>query len=146
MSSVNRVILIGNLGKDPEIRHLENGRARASFTLATNEVYKNKDGEKVTNTDWHNIVLWTPLAEIAEKYLSKGKQVYIEGKLTNRSYTDKDGQPKYITEIVGQNLVLLGSKESAMSDTRGKGSFNDLEEESVDVEPIDEEPGDELPF
>lgn len=146
MSSVNRVILIGNLGKDPEIRHLENGRARASFTLATNEVYKNKDGEKVTNTDWHNIVLWTPLAEIAEKYLSKGKQVYIEGKLTNRSYTDKEGQPKYITEIVGQNLVLLGNKEGSMSDTRGKGSFNDLEEESVDVEPIDEEPGDELPF
>jgi single-strand DNA-binding protein len=110
MSGVNRVILLGNLGKDPESRSLENGRTRVTFTLATNEVYKNKEGEKVSNTEWHNVVLWTPLAEIAEKYLSKGKQVYIEGKLTSRSYVDKEGQTKYITEIVGQNLVLLGSK------------------------------------
>jgi single-strand DNA-binding protein len=135
MSGVNRVILIGNLGKDPEIRHLENGRARATFTLATNEIYKNKEGEKVTHTDWHNIVLWTPLAEIAEKYLTKGKQVYIEGKLTNRSYTDKEGQAKYITEIVGQNLVLLGSKEGSISDIREKDTFA-----------VEEETGDDLPF
>jgi single-strand DNA-binding protein len=79
MSGVNKVILLGNLGKGPEIKHLENGRMRASFSLATNEVYKNKEGEKISNTEWHNIVLWSPLAEIAEKYLSKGKQVYIEG-------------------------------------------------------------------
>ncbi|OJW69906.1 MAG: single-stranded DNA-binding protein [Candidatus Amoebophilus sp. 36-38] len=136
MSGVNRVILIGNLGKDPEVRHLENGRSRASFTLATNEVYKNKEGEKVTNTDWHNIVLWTPLAEIAEKYLTKGKQVYIEGKLTNRSYTDKEGQPKYITEIVGQNLVLLGSKENSMTDMRERDTFSVQEEESADDLPF----------
>jgi single-strand DNA-binding protein len=112
MSGVNRVILLGNLGKDPESKALESGRTRVTFTLATNEVYKNKEGEKVSNTEWHNVVLWTPLAEIAEKYLSKGKQVYIEGKLTSRSYVDKEGQTKYITEIVGQNLVLLGSKGS----------------------------------
>lgn len=136
MSGVNRVILIGNLGKDPEIRHLENGKARATFTLATNEVYKNKEGEKVTNTDWHNIVLWTPLAEIAEKYLTKGKQIYIEGKLTNRSYTDKEGQNKYITEIVGQNLVLLGSKEGSASEIREKDTFSTVAEET----------GDDLPF
>lgn len=110
MLGVNRVILLGNLGKDPEVRHLENGRARTTFTLATNEIYKNKEGEKVTNTEWHNVVLWTPLAEIAGQYLNKGKQVYIEGKLTTRSYADKEGQTKYITEIVGQNLVLLGAR------------------------------------
>ena len=108
MSGVNKVILLGNLGKDPEIRYLEHDRMRASFTLATNETYKNKEGERVTTTEWHNVVLWTPLAKIAEQYLSKGKQVYIEGKLNSRSYTDKEGQTKYITEIVGQNLVLLG--------------------------------------
>jgi len=136
MSGVNRVILIGNLGKDPEIRHMENGRSRATFTLATNEVYKNKEGEKVTHTDWHNIVLWTPLAEIAEKYLTKGKQVYIEGKLTNRSYTDKEGQTKYITEVVGQNLVLLGSKDNASTDTK----------EKEDIIVIEEDPMDDLPF
>jgi single-strand DNA-binding protein len=110
MSAVNKVILLGNLGKDPEVRHLENDRMRASFTLATNETYRNKDGEKVTTTEWHNVVLWTPLAKIAD--LTKGKQVYIEGKLTTRSYTDKSGQPRYTTEVVGQNLVLLGSGKS----------------------------------
>ncbi|MHB9148141.1 MAG: single-stranded DNA-binding protein [Candidatus Amoebophilus sp.] len=136
MSGVNRVILLGNLGKDPEIRHLENGRARASFTLATNEFYKNKEGEKVTSTEWHNVVLWSPLAEIAEKYLTKGKQVYIEGKLTNRSYTDKDGQAKYITEVVGQNLVLLGSKESEVSDIKERESFSIVEDEAADDLPF----------
>ncbi|ACE05602.1 single-strand binding protein [Candidatus Amoebophilus asiaticus 5a2] len=136
MSGVNRVILLGNLGKDPEIRHLENGRARVSFTLATNEFYKNKEGEKVTSTEWHNVVLWSPLAEIAEKYLTKGKQVYIEGKLTNRSYTDKDGQAKYITEVVGQNLVLLGSKESEVSDIKERESFSIVEDEAADDLPF----------
>ncbi|MGL1888457.1 MAG: single-stranded DNA-binding protein [Reichenbachiella sp.] len=108
MAGVNKVILLGNLGKDPEVRHLENGRAVANFSIATSEVYKNKQGEKVTNTEWHNLVLWTPLAEIAEKYLKKGNQVYIEGKLTSRSYEDKDGVTKYITEIVGREMSLLG--------------------------------------
>lgn len=116
MSGVNKVILLGNLGKDPEVRHLENDRMRASFTLATNETYKNKEGERVTTTEWHNVVLWTPLAKIAEQYLKKGKQVYMEGKLTNRSYVDKEGQTKYITEIVGQNLVLLGGRKNGTSD------------------------------
>lgn len=136
MSGVNRVILLGNLGKDPEIRHLENGRTKASFTLATNEVYKNKEGEKVTNTEWHNIVLWTPLAEIAENYLAKGKQVYIEGKLTNRSYTDKEGQTKYITEVVGQNLVLLGNKGGGHADVQEKEDLVTVEEEVTDDLPF----------
>ena len=110
MSGVNKVILVGNLGRDPEVRHLDNGRAVANFSIATSETYKNKSGERVTNTEWHNVVLWTPLAEIAERYLGKGKQVYIEGKLTTRSYDDKDGNKRYVTEVVGQNMTLLGSK------------------------------------
>ncbi|MEO9965967.1 MAG: single-stranded DNA-binding protein [Reichenbachiella sp.] len=108
MAGVNKVILLGNLGKDPEVRHLENGRAVANFSIATSETYKNKQGEKVTNTEWHNVVLWTPLAEIAEKYLNKGNQVYIEGKLTSRSYEDKEGVTRYITEVVGREMTLLG--------------------------------------
>ena len=91
MAGVNKVILVGNLGKDPEVRHLENGRAVANFSIATSETYKNKQGEKVTNTEWHNVVLWTPLAEIAERFLKKGGQVYIEGKLTTRSWETKMG-------------------------------------------------------
>lgn len=108
MSGVNKVILVGNLGKDPEVRHLDNGRAVANFSLATSEVYKNKEGERVTNTEWHNVVLWTPLAEVAERFLKKGGQVYIEGKLTTRSYDDKDGVKRYITEVVGREMTLLG--------------------------------------
>lgn len=118
MAGVNKVILLGNLGRDPEVRHLDNGRAVANFSIATSETYKNKQGEKVTNTEWHNLVLWTPLAEIAEKYLKKGNQVYIEGKLTSRSYEDKDGVTKYITEVVGRDMTLLGGprqEESAPS-------------------------------
>ena len=109
MAGVNKAILLGNLGKDPEVRHLENGRAVANFSIATSETYKNKQGEKVTNTEWHNVVLWSPLAEIAEKYLKKGNQVYIEGKMTTRSYDDKDGVTKYISEVVGRDLTLLSN-------------------------------------
>lgn len=109
MSGVNKVILIGNLGKDPEVRHLENERTLAKFSLATNETHKNKAGDRVTNTEWHNVVLWTPLAEIAEKYLSKGRQIYLEGKLTYRSYKDKEGQLQHLSEVVGKDMVLLGS-------------------------------------
>lgn len=111
--SVNKVILVGNLGKDPEVRHLENGAVVANFSLATSESYKDRNtGEMLTNTDWHNIVLWRGLAEIAEKYLHKGDKVYIEGKLRNRSYQDQEGATKYITEIVGDNLVMMGKPES----------------------------------
>jgi len=108
MAGVNKAILLGNLGKDPEVRRLDDGRAVVNFSLATSESYKNKAGERVTNTEWHNIVLWTPLAEIAESYLKKGSQVYIEGKISNRSYDDKDGVKKYISEVVGREIKLLG--------------------------------------
>lgn len=110
MAGVNKVILLGNLGNDPEVKHLDNGKAVANFSIATSESYKDKQGQKVDNTQWHNIVLWSPLAEIAKKFLSKGSQVYIEGKLTTRSYEDKQGVTKYITEIVGRDLTLVGGK------------------------------------
>lgn len=113
MAGVNKVILIGNLGKDPEVRHLDNGRAVANFSLATSEVYNNKNGERVTNTEWHNIVMWTPLAELAEKYLKKGSQIYLEGKLQTRSYDDKDGNRKYITEVVASTMNFLGSRSDS---------------------------------
>jgi single-strand DNA-binding protein len=108
--SVNKVILVGNVGKDPETRHLEGGNTVSKFSLATSEVYKNKDGEKITNTEWHNIVLWKGLAEIAEKYVKKGSQLYIEGRIRTRSYTDQDNNTKYITEIIGDVMQMLGKK------------------------------------
>ncbi len=112
MAGVNKVILIGNLGKDPEVRYMEGGVAVANFTLATNESYKDKAGNKVDQTEWHNIVVWRGLAEIAEKFLKKGMQVYIEGKLRSRNWTDKEGNKHYMTEVVGDHLVILGRKET----------------------------------
>ncbi len=106
---VNKVILVGNVGKDPEVRYLENGTAFARFSLATSESFKDKSGERQTRTEWHNIVLWRGLAEVAEKYVKKGTSLYIEGKITNRSY-EKDGQTRYFTEIVGSEMKMLGSR------------------------------------
>lgn len=106
----NKVQLIGNLGKDPEIVNLDGGKKLAKFTIATNETYKNQKGEKVTDTQWHNVVAWGKTAEIVERYLTKGKEVIIEGKLTSKSYDDKDGNKRYITEIVCNELVMLGGK------------------------------------
>jgi single-strand DNA-binding protein len=108
--SVNKVILVGNVGKDPETRYLEGGTAVCSFSLATSETYRNRDGEKVTNTEWHNIVLWRGLAEVAEKYVRKGSQLFIEGRIRTRSWDDKDGNKRYTTEIVGDNMQMLGRK------------------------------------
>jgi len=108
--SINKAILVGNVGKDPEVRYLEGGASVASFSLATTEVYKNKNGEKVSQTEWHNIVAWRHLADLAEKYINKGKQLYIEGRITNRSWEDKDGVKRYTTEIVANTIQLLGRK------------------------------------
>ena len=113
MSGVNKVILIGNLGRDPEVRTLDGGDKVANFTLATSESYKNRDGERITQTEWHNIVLWRGLADVAEKYLAKGKQIYIEGKIRTRSWEDKDGNKRYTTEVVGDNMVMLSRAEGA---------------------------------
>lgn len=110
--SVNKVILVGNVGKDPEVRHIDSGVAVANFPLATSETYTAKNGEKVTTTEWHNIVLWRGLAEVAEKYVTKGRQLYIEGRIRTRSYDDKDGIKRYTTEIYGDVMQLLGSRDS----------------------------------
>jgi single-strand DNA-binding protein len=113
MAGVNKVILIGNLGKDPEVRYLDNGVAVANFSLATTENYKNKEGERVSQTEWHNIVLWRGLAEVAEKWLKKGSSVYVEGKIRTRKWEDKDGNTRYSTEILGDNMTMLGGKPSS---------------------------------
>lgn len=107
---INKVILVGRVGKDPEVRHLDNNQAVARFTLATNETYKNKSGEKVTNTEWHNIIVWRSLAEIAGRYVKKGTMLYVEGKIRTRSWDDKDGNKRYTTEIEADNFQMLSTR------------------------------------
>lgn len=109
----NKVQLIGNLGDAPAVKTIDNGKKMARFSLATNEVYRNASGEKVTETQWHTLVAWGKVAELAEKFLIKGKEVAIEGKLVSRTYTDKEGIKKYITEVHVNELLLLGDKEKA---------------------------------
>ena len=142
MAGVNKVILVGNLGRDPEVRTLESGVKVARFSLATTESYNDRNtGQRVDQTEWHNIVLWRGLAEIAEKYLRKGNQVYLEGKLQTRSYQDKDGITKYSTEIVGQNMNMLGGRpasneagyESSSPTTTPPADPVDLPEETDDL-------------
>jgi single-strand DNA-binding protein len=113
--SINKVILVGNVGKDPVIRYFDKGVAKATFPLATSETYTNKQGETITSTEWHNIVLWRALAEVAEKTIKKGAQVYIVGKIKTRSYVDKDGVNKYITEILADALLTLEKKQGSGS-------------------------------
>jgi len=109
----NKVQLIGNLGKLPEIKTMDSGKRLVKFSLATNEIYTNAKGEKVKETQWHNLVAWGKLADIAEKYLNKGSEVAVDGKLITKDYTDKDGKKKYVTEIQVNELLLLGSKNAA---------------------------------
>ncbi len=112
--SVNKVILIGNLGKDPEVRRLENGSIVANFPLATSETYTDKTtGEKKESTDWHDVVVWRGLAEVVDKYVRKGTKVYVEGRLKKRSWQDKEGQTRYTTEVLGDNLTILSRPENA---------------------------------
>ena len=129
MAGVNKVILVGNLGKDPEVRYLDNGVAVANFSLATTENYKNKEGKRVSQTEWHNIVLWRGLAEVAEKWLKKGSSVYVEGKIRTRKWEDKDGNTRYSTEILGDNMTMLGGKpvsESPAESVPDSGKKEDL--------------------
>jgi single-strand DNA-binding protein len=148
MSSLNKVMLIGNVGKDPEIRYLEGNVGVCRFPLATSESYRNKNGENVTQTEWHNIVLWRGLAEIAQKFIRKGSQVYIEGRISSRSYDDKDGNKRYTTDIVATNLVLLGKRpEGAPSDGEPRNSQGTQSDGGRYSEPSVELPGgDDLPF
>lgn len=112
MAGVNKVILIGNLGSDPEIRHLSNGSVVANFNIATSESYTNKNGERVTQTEWHRIELWEGLAKVAEQYLKKGNSVYIEGKLRTENWQDSDGNNRTTTRIRGLNMTMLGGRNS----------------------------------
>lgn len=147
--SVNKVILVGNVGKDPEVRHLDSGVAVANFPLATSESYTAKNGERVTTTEWHNIVLWRGLADVAEKYVTKGRQLYIEGRIRTRSWDDKEGNKRYTTEIYGDQMQMLGTKadnQAASSQQSGQAS-SQTTSPSVS-EPTVEEPSgdDDLPF
>jgi single-strand DNA-binding protein len=121
MRGVNRVMLIGNLGKDPDVQHLEGNIAVAKFPLATTETFKDRSGKLVSQTEWHTVVLWRGLAELAQKYLHKSSLVYIEGRLRTRSWDDKDGHRKFATEVVGDNLIMLDKRMDAPGST-GDGS------------------------
>ena len=153
MSSVNKVILVGHLGKDPELRYLEGNVSVASFPLATSETF-NKDGKKVEQTEWHNIVMWRGLADVAAKYLTKGRLVYIEGKLRTRSYEDKEGVRRYTTEIVAESFNILGRKSDFESTNNNSTSNNNTnsaattnnqaQEQTVDF--TENETDDGLPF
>ncbi len=151
MAGVNKVILLGNLGKDPEVRVFEGGTKKASFTLATGETFLDKSGQRQDRTEWHNVVFWGNIVDVIEKYLKKGSQIYIEGRITSRSYDDKEGQKRYITEILGQNMTLLGGKPSANgenSDNSYQGNSNSKQEvaESVNANIMADNSSDDLPF
>ena len=144
--SVNKVILIGNLGKDPEVRRLENGAVLASFSIATSESYIDKQsGEKKEITDWHDVVLWRGLAEVAEKYLVKGTKIYVEGKLKKRSWQDKEGLTRYSTEVVGDEMTILSKIENKENNTAPyrQESNKEVVQKIQDFSP---EEGDVLPF
>lgn len=141
MAGVNKVILLGNLGKDPDVRKLDNGVTVATFPLATSETFKNREGQRVDQTEWHNIVLWRGLAEVAEKILKKGTQVFIEGRLRTRSWEDKEGRKRYTTEVIGENLILLsGRKGDSIKETSEHVESFSLEDKNID------EHNNDLPF
>jgi len=152
--SINKVILVGNVGKDPVVRYFDKGVAKATFPLATSESYTNQQGETITSTEWHNIVLWRALAEVAEKTIKKGAQVYIVGKIKTRSYVDKDGNNKYITEILADALLLLDRKQGTGSlAPQTEPNRNNLPEKEIPGPDINEPPAtyqptneDDLPF
>lgn len=146
MSGVNKVILVGHVGKDPETKTIDQNVNITKFSLATTDSYKGKDGKKVETTEWHNIVLWRGLADVAAKYVKKGSHLYIEGKIQTRSYDDKDGNKKYFTEIVGSEMVMLGKKSG---DGPRNGSTDSYSQEAtvIDLPAVTaNEAGDDLPF
>jgi single-strand DNA-binding protein len=146
MSGVNKVILVGRLGKDPEVRNLENGATVANFTVATSESYKDKTtGEKKEITEWHNIVLWRGLAEISQKYLHKGDMVYIEGKLRTRSW-EKEGVTRYTTEVVADNMTMLSTKGSGGTPSSAYASAESNSSENFRAHAPVDSSTDDLPF
>jgi len=147
--ALNKAMLIGNVGKDPEVRHLENGVPVVTISLATSERYKDRNGELKEQTEWHNVVLWRQLAEFAEKYLRKGTQVYVEGKIRSRSWEDQSGQKRYTTEIVADVVRLLGRKsdnEQQFAMASAKPATASVPAAPA-VEPlVEQNEGDDLPF
>jgi single-strand DNA-binding protein len=146
MAGVNKVILVGRLGKDPEVRNLENGATVANFTLATSESYKDKTtGEKKEVTEWHNIVLWRGIAEVAAKYLHKGDMIYLEGKLRTRSW-EKEGVTRYTTEVVGDNMTMLSTKRDSNRDSNQEKPAPQYNTTTEDFKPAADSSSDDLPF
>lgn len=139
---VNKVILIGNLGKDPEVFSFDTGVKKVTFSLATTEIYRNKEGQDIEQTEWHNIVVWRSLADVAEKFLRKGSQVYIEGRIRYRTY-EKDGQKKYITDIEADSINMLGSRQNN-DGTHGYEQSNN--NNHISPAPISTSEPDDLPF
>ncbi len=143
--SVNKVILIGNLGRDPEIKKLENGATLASFSIATSESYIDKvSGKKIENTDWHDVVLWRGLAELAEKFLKKGMKIYVEGRLKKRSWQDREGNTRYNVEVIGDEMTILSKPDT---DTKPKEPYTvEANQEISKMENLESDPEDTLPF
>ncbi len=144
--SINKVILVGNVGKDPEVKYLESGTAVARFSLATNENYKNKSGEKVTNTEWHNIEVWRGTAEFVDKYVKKGTQLYVEGKIRTENWEDKEGNKRYTTKILVDNLQLLGKKDDSVESTSNATTTPTIETTEENSESSEQKEADDLPF
>ncbi len=146
--SVNKAILVGNLGKDPELRYTPSGTAVCTFSIATTDRFKNKQGEQQERTEWHNIVVWAGLAEICGKYLTKGKQVYIEGRIQNRSYDDRDGNKRYITEIVANEMQMLSRAGEQGGPSGGGGGRPQTPAENYSSAPQEPpfNPDDDIPF
>jgi single-strand DNA-binding protein len=145
--SVNKVILIGNVGKDPEVRHLENGAVVANFTLATSESYKDKNsGERIENTDWHDIVVWRGLAEVVEKYVRKGHKIYVEGKLKKRTWQDKEGNTRYTTEVVADEMTMLSRPDKVTSGSNAPYTTEGTPPPPSKVDDIIKNDKDDLPF
>ena len=136
MSSLNKVLLIGRLGKDPEIRYTPDGQPVANFSLATSEVWTDKNGTRQERTEWHNIVAWRRLAELSKRYLAKGRQVYVEGRLQTREWNDRDGNKRRTTEVIANQMVLLGSRPEGMSAAAGEPAQRPAEPEHAVEEPM----------
>lgn len=145
MRGVNRVMLIGNLGKDPDVQNLEGNIAVAKFPLATTETFKDRSGKLVSQTEWHTVVLWRGLADLASKYLHKSSLVYIEGRLRTRSWEDKDGNRKSATEVVGDNLIMLDKRVDSGSSSTGESQHNEITGPD-DSSTGETDPSENLPF
>ncbi len=139
MRGVNRVMLIGNLGKDPDIQFLEGNIGVAKFSLATTETYKDRSGKLISQTEWHTVVLWRGLAELAQKYLHRGSLVYIEGRLKTRSWEDKDGNKKFATEVVGDNLIMLDKRNEGGHSIPGYDNFEGSTDSDGDLPPANDD-------